>query len=93
MGQVRHGCAPKLHATVVGLPTPDRAILDAGSKAPTSDLMDFRDFGGVCARDDARVYKRNEEHGHFDISRIMRKPKVGDAVEILRNDACPVANL
>ena len=86
-------CALMLHATVVSVPTPDRAILDSGSKALTSDLLGFDDYGSVPALDDARVYNLNEEHGYLDISGVARRPKVGDVVAVLPNHACPVTNL
>lgn len=35
-------CAMHILATVVSRPTPDRAVIDAGSKALTSDLLGFR---------------------------------------------------
>ena len=86
-------CALKLRATVVSVPTSDRAILDAGSKALTSDLLNFQDFGIIPDLGDARVYKLNEEHGYLDISESSRKPAVGDIVDILPNHVCPVTNL
>ncbi len=86
-------CALKVRATVVSVPTADRAILDAGSKALTSDLIGLPDFGCVPQRDDARVYQVNEEHGYLDISGMSRKPAVGDIIDILPNHVCPVSNL
>ncbi len=86
-------CALKVRTTVVSVPTADRAILDAGSKALTSDLLGLPDHGCAPALSDARVYKLNEEHGYLDISAVDPKPKVGEVVEILPNHACPVSNL
>jgi len=86
-------CALKLRATIVSVPTPDRAILDAGSKALTSDLLGFPDYGVVPALPGTRVANVNEEHGFFDISALVDKPKVGDVVDILPNHVCPVSNL
>ncbi|MCB1491604.1 MAG: alanine racemase [Rhodobiaceae bacterium] len=86
-------CAVRVRSTVVSVPTPDRAILDAGSKALTSDLSGQTDFGCVPDLADARVYKLNEEHGYLDISGVDQKPKVGDVLEVLPNHVCPVSNL
>ncbi len=86
-------CALVLRATVVSVPTPERAILDAGSKALTSDLLGLPDHGAVPALGDARVYQINEEHGYLDISGLAEKPAVGDIVDILPNHVCPVSNL
>lgn len=86
-------CALKVRSTIVSVPTPDRAILDAGSKALTSDLLGFPDYGSVPALPGSRVFNVNEEHGFFDISKLASKPRVGDTVDILPNHACPVSNL
>ena len=85
-------CALRVRTTVVSVPTPDRAILDAGSKALTSDLLGLPDYGCVPALSGARVYKLNEEHGYLNISGTGGV-KVGDVLEVLPNHACPVSNL
>lgn len=86
-------CAVRVRSTIVSVPTPERAILDAGSKALTSDLIGQPDFGCVPALDDARVYNVNEEHGYLNIAALAEKPKVGDTVDIVPNHVCPVSNL
>ncbi|SDL12222.1 alanine racemase [Aliiruegeria lutimaris] len=86
-------CALTVRTTVVSVPTPERAILDAGSKALTSDLLGLPDFGCVPRLEDARLYTLNEEHGYLNISNVDRKPKVGEVLEVLPNHACPVSNL
>ena len=86
-------CALTVRTTVVSVPTPERAILDAGSKALTSDLLGLPDHGTVPALGDARVTKLNEEHGYLNIAHLDEKPKVGDLVDVLPNHACPVSNL
>ena len=74
-------------------PTEERAIIDAGSKALTSDLLGLKGYGIVRELNDAMVYDVNEEHGFLDLSATERKPKVGELVRILPNHACPVSNL
>jgi D-serine deaminase-like pyridoxal phosphate-dependent protein len=86
-------CALTVLSTVVSVPTPDRAMLDAGSKALTSDLMGLQGFGDVRALSGAQVYNMSEEHGFLDISKVKDKPKVGDLVRITPNHVCPVTNL
>lgn len=86
-------CALMVRATVVSVPTAERAIIDAGSKALTSDLLGLPDHGAVPALGDARVYKINEEHGYLDIAGLATRPAVGDMVDILPNHVCPVSNL
>lgn len=85
-------CALDVLATVVSRPTDGRAVLDAGSKALTSDLMGLEGFG--CQRGTgAIVYSVSEEHGLLDVSGLASPPVVGDQVRIIPNHVCPVSNL
>jgi D-serine deaminase-like pyridoxal phosphate-dependent protein len=86
-------CALNVLATVVSRPTDERALIDAGSKALTSDLLGLEGYGVVTALDQARIYAMSEEHGFLDISSLAKKPKVGDLVRITPNHVCPVSNL
>jgi D-serine deaminase-like pyridoxal phosphate-dependent protein len=86
-------CALTVLATVVSRPTDERALIDAGSKALTSDLLGLEGYGIVNAMNKAEVYNVNEEHGFLDIASLPRKPGVGDLVRITPNHACPVSNL
>ncbi len=86
-------CALSVLATVVSRPTPDRALIDAGSKALTSDLNGLTGYGSVIGIDGAAVYDVNEEHGFIDLSASTAKPTVCDLVRILPNHVCPVTNL
>jgi D-serine deaminase-like pyridoxal phosphate-dependent protein len=86
-------CAMHVRATVVSVPTPDRAIIDAGSKVLTREQYYVKDFGRVVEYPDAVVANLSEEHGMIDISRSSRKPKVGDVVSIIPNHCCVVSNM
>ncbi|MFO1132844.1 MAG: alanine racemase [Hyphomicrobiales bacterium] len=86
-------CALTVLSTVVSVPTADRAMIDAGSKSLTSDLVGLEGFGEVRSLSGARVYNMSEEHGFLDISKLNDKPKVGDLVRITPNHVCPVTNL
>jgi D-serine deaminase-like pyridoxal phosphate-dependent protein len=89
-------CAAHVVATVVSRPTPDRAIVDAGSKALTSDpvpVEGWDGFGFLLEHPEASVYALNEEHGYVDVSRCESKPQVGDVVRILPNHICVAVNL
>ncbi len=86
-------CALTVLATVVSTPTGDRAMLDAGSKALTSDLLGLEGYGEVRALSAARIYATSEEHGFLDVAKVNDKPKVGDLVRITPNHVCPVTNL
>lgn len=86
-------CALSVLATVVSRPTAERAMLDAGTKALTSDLLGLKGYGIVRSLGDAQIYNANEEHGFLDISGVTAKPSVGDLVRITPNHVCPVSNL
>jgi D-serine deaminase-like pyridoxal phosphate-dependent protein len=86
-------CALTVLATVVSRPTENRAIVDAGSKALTSDLLGLVGHGYVVEYSDAKVVGLSEEHGTLDVSACVTKPKIGDVVRIIPNHCCPVTNL
>lgn len=81
-------------ATVVSRPTADRAVLDAGSKALTSDLLGFADHGLITGLEGARIVSLSEEHAVVDLADCPGPhPQVGDVVSILPNHTCVVSNL
>ena len=87
-------CAMHVLATVVSRPTADRAVLDAGSKALTSDLLGFSDYGVIVEYPDAVISGLSEEHGTVDLSKIEgRRPEIGEKVRIIPNHTCVVSNL
>ncbi|MCT4371323.1 D-TA family PLP-dependent enzyme [Yangia mangrovi] len=87
-------CAMHILVTVVSRPTPDRAVIDAGSKALTSDLLGFQDHGLVVEYPGARISGLSEEHGVVDLSGITGEgPKVGDVLRVIPNHTCVVTNL
>jgi D-serine deaminase-like pyridoxal phosphate-dependent protein len=87
-------CALHVVATVVSRPARDRAIVDAGSKALTSDLAAGVDgYGLLLEHPEAAIVRLSEEHGWVDVSGCPSPPVVGDVVTILPNHACPVVNL
>ena len=97
---VRAGeCGPQdlaMHvlATVVSRPTPTRAVLDAGSKALTSDLLGFTDFGEVEGLSGARIVSLSEEHAVVDLTACTGPlPQIGQQVRVVPNHTCVVSNL
>lgn len=86
-----------IKATVVSRPTAERAIIDAGSKALTSDLVpqtpDARGYGLILEYPEASIYMLSEEHGHVDVSACAGGPVVGEEVTIVPNHACAAVNL
>lgn len=86
-------CAMRILATVVGRPTPTRAITDAGSKTLSSDLQNQTGHGRIVGYPDAVIYKLNEEHGYVDLTACAGRPGVGEVVSIIPNHTCVVTNL
>lgn len=87
-------CAMYVMATVVSRPNADRAVIDAGSKALTSDLQGFADFGLVVGYPDARIASLLEEHGVIDLSSCVgARPQIGEKIFIIPNHTCVVSNL
>lgn len=86
-------CALSVLVTVVSTPTANRTMIDAGSKALTSDLVGLEGYGEVRSLSNALVYGLSEEHGFLDTSRVNNKPKVSDLLRVTPNHVCPVTNL
>ena len=86
-------CALTVLATVVSRPTADRAVIDAGSKALTSDTLGMDGFGLILGYPDAVIRSLSEEHGVVDLSASARKPAIGERLRIVPNHACVVSNL
>jgi len=86
-------CALKVHTTVVSRPTPERGVLDAGSKSLSSDLHGLDGYGYICEYPDAKIYALSEEHGHVDFSACARKPEIGERVTVIPNHCCTVTSL
>ncbi|MDO3445286.1 D-TA family PLP-dependent enzyme [Agrobacterium sp. V1] len=81
-------------ATVVSRPTPDRAVLDCGSKALTSDLLGFSDYGLIEGYEGAKIISLSEEHAVVDLSGCTSgRPEIGDVVKVVPNHTCVVSNL
>lgn len=86
--------AMQVLATVVSRPTPTRAVLDAGSKALTSDLLGFADHGEVAGLPGARIVALSEEHAVVDLSGCTGDlPQIGQQLHITPNHTCVVSNL
>jgi D-serine deaminase-like pyridoxal phosphate-dependent protein len=86
-------CAMRIRTTVVSRPAPDRAILDAGSKTLSSDLLGQTGYGRIVEYPEAVIARLNEEHGIVDLAACARRPDVGEIVSIIPNHTCVVTNL
>jgi D-serine deaminase-like pyridoxal phosphate-dependent protein len=84
----RADCGATVVTTVIGRPTGDRAIVDAGSK--TLSYVDGPDPIPV-GRDDVSFYRKSSEHGFVDVSEA--DVAVGDRLEFVVPNLWAVANL
>jgi len=86
-------CALAVVVTVVSTPAPDRAVVDAGSKALSADLRvtGLDGYGVVLARPDLTVARLSEEHA------VLTAPQtrlaIGNRLVILPAHACTTVNL
>lgn len=85
-------CALTVLATVVSVPAKNRAVIDAGSKVLTSDLLGLTGYGHVVDRDDLVIDQLSEEHGRIVSSGAIGL-NVGDRIRIIPNHACVVSNM
>jgi D-serine deaminase-like pyridoxal phosphate-dependent protein len=89
-------CAYTVLATVVSTAVSGQAVVDAGSKALSSDELRAPGFGGygqLLDHPDVVVARMSEEHGVLDLSRTGWRPRVGDRVRIIPNHVCVSMNL
>jgi D-serine deaminase-like pyridoxal phosphate-dependent protein len=89
-------CALLVHATVVSRPGETRAVIDAGSKTLSSDLLapDIgTGYGALIDYPGAAIERLSEEHGMIDLSACAARPALGERVRILPNHVCVVTNL
>jgi D-serine deaminase-like pyridoxal phosphate-dependent protein len=100
-------CAMTVLARVVTKPTPERIILDCGSKTLSSDLARgftplpghgaiFRDLAARPGQEpdlDLIVERLSEEHATVRVASGSTSLEPGDLVRVLPNHACVVTNL
>jgi D-serine deaminase-like pyridoxal phosphate-dependent protein len=86
----RHGrigpdrCAARVVSTVVSRPAPDRAIIDAGSKALALDPSPSHPgHGFIVGHPGATIARLSEEHGVVTLLPAESGFDVGDRVEII----------
>jgi D-serine deaminase-like pyridoxal phosphate-dependent protein len=87
-------CALVVIATVVSTPAPDRAVVDAGSKALSADLRvgGLAGYGIVLGREGLTVARLSEEHAVLT-SGGKTGLSIGDRVAIIPAHACTTVNL
>lgn len=87
-------CALRVQSRVIGLPHPDRVVLDAGSKALAAERMspETPSFGIVADHPELVVGQLYEEHAICQ-AHGPHGLQLGDIVEVIPNHACTCANL
>ncbi len=87
-------CALRVISTVIASVDEYNAIIDAGTKALSSDMLPNNGnvYGTIVGHEDVKLVKLNEEHG-FITSDNPLQLEVGERIEIIPNHACVVANL
>ncbi len=70
----------------------DRAVLDAGSKALTSDRAVGHEGHGLLVDHGLTIARLSEEHGVVEGPGVERL-RVGEKIRVLMNHVCPVVNL
>ena len=90
-------CALSIVAQVVSHQSPDRAVIDAGAKAFSTDqgahgTQTTSGHGVVKGRPGITVERLSEEHGWLRLA-PGEQVAIGDRLDIIPNHACVVANL
>jgi D-serine deaminase-like pyridoxal phosphate-dependent protein len=89
-------CAARVVVTVVSTAVAGRAIIDAGSKALSSDLLSSgprEGYGYVMEVPGAKLIKLNEEHGYLDTSGSNHRFRVGEILTVIPNHVCTCVNM
>lgn len=86
-------CAAFVLATVISRPAPDRVVIDAGTKALSSDGLGRDDWVHVLHRPDLHAAFLSEEHGVFRADDPTTAPAIGDRVLVIPNHVCTMMNL
>jgi D-serine deaminase-like pyridoxal phosphate-dependent protein len=89
-------CALSILATVISRPAKERAIIDGGSKALSSDKgahgKEMASGFGIVLGTKATLARLSEEHGIMSLD-PEEDLDIGDKVRIIPNHACAVVNL
>jgi D-serine deaminase-like pyridoxal phosphate-dependent protein len=89
-------CALSIMATVISRPARNRAVIDGGSKAFTSDRgahgKEMASGFGIVLGKKATLARLSEEHGIMILD-PDEDLEIGDRVRLIPNHACAVVNL
>ncbi|GAA3399779.1 alanine racemase [Paenibacillus hodogayensis] len=91
-GAEERDCAVTVYATVVARPTPERIIIDAGSKTFAADAFKHGGHGHVIGHPNLTLKALSEEHGTIEVAGSSDL-QIGDVLRIIPNHICPAINL
>lgn len=91
-GAEERDCAVTVYATVVARPSPERIIIDAGSKTFAADAFKHGGHGQVIGHPNLSLRSLSEEHGTIQVTGHSDL-KIGDVLSIIPNHICPAINL
>jgi D-serine deaminase-like pyridoxal phosphate-dependent protein len=89
-------CAARVVTTVVSTAVPGRAVVDAGSKTLSSDLLSSgpkTGYGYIVEAPDANLFRLTEEHGSVDVTKSGRELQIGEVVTVIPNHVCTCVNM
>ncbi len=98
LGTYEH-CAQSVLVTVISRPTPERVVVDGGTKAFTyysqsEGITAAQGRGRLKEHPEIFLNRMSDEHASFDLSRESSLSfSIGDRMEIIPNHACPTTNL
>lgn len=82
-------CALSLLATIISVPSPSRAIIDAGMKVLTTD----NGLPEVITPTGLKLTALHEEHGILEVDHTRTQLQVGERVELIPSHVCTTVNL
>lgn len=81
-------------STVIGVPAPNRFVLDAGSKVLGPDRSPWvTGHGYLPAHPDATITALWEHHAVVQLPEGVRGPRLGEVVSVVPNHVCTPVNL
>jgi D-serine deaminase-like pyridoxal phosphate-dependent protein len=86
-------CALTVLTTVISTPEPQRCVIDAGSKAVTSDTMGLMGHALFLEHRDLMLVSLSEEHGGCVVPQGQTTPQLGERLRLIPNHVCVVSNL
>ncbi|MFO7945921.1 MAG: alanine racemase [Armatimonadota bacterium] len=90
----REDVAATVLSTVVAIPAPERAILDAGTKSLAQQVSPITEgFGWLVDKECGNIHKTNDEHGFLNLTRMEATVEVGEKLRIIPPRICTCLNL